>query len=127
MTIIGVSYAVAAFPTLARLHARGAQEEFLQYVEAALRHIIFWSMPATIFMIVMRAQIVRIILGSGQFNWDDTRLTAAALSLFVLSLARTVDHPRHRAGVLRDRQHEEAPLLSAAPTSSSRSARRSSC
>ncbi len=87
LTIIGVSYAVAAFPTLARLHARGAQEEFLQYVEAALRHIIFWATPATIFMIVMRAQIVRIILGSGQFNWDDTRLTAAALSLFVLSLA----------------------------------------
>jgi putative peptidoglycan lipid II flippase len=87
LTIIGVSYAVAAFPTLSRLHARGAQEEFLQYIESALRHIIFWATPATIFMIVMRAQIVRVILGSGQFNWDDTRLTAAALSLFILSLA----------------------------------------
>jgi putative peptidoglycan lipid II flippase len=87
LTIIGVSYAVAAFPTLSRLHARGAAEEFLQYIEAALRHIIFWAIPATVFMIVMRAQIVRVILGSGQFNWDDTRLTAAALSLFVLSLA----------------------------------------
>jgi putative peptidoglycan lipid II flippase len=87
LTIIGVSYAVAAFPTLSRLHARGALEEFLQYIEAALRHIIFWSIPATIFMIVMRAQIVRVILGSGEFNWDDTRLTAAALALFVLSLA----------------------------------------
>jgi putative peptidoglycan lipid II flippase len=87
LTIIGVSYAIAAFPTLARLHARGAQEEFLQYIEAALRHIMFWAIPATIFMIVMRAQIVRIILGAGQFNWDATRLTAAALALFVISLA----------------------------------------
>jgi len=87
LTIIGVSYAVAAFPTLSRLHARGASEEFLQYVESALRHIIFWSIPATVFMIVMRAQIVRIILGSGQFSWDATRLTAAALALFVISLA----------------------------------------
>jgi peptidoglycan biosynthesis protein MviN/MurJ (putative lipid II flippase) len=87
LTIIGVSYAIAAFPTLARLHARGAQEEFLQYVEAALRHIIFWAIPATVFMIVMRAQIVRIILGAGQFNWDATRLTAAALALFIISLA----------------------------------------
>jgi putative peptidoglycan lipid II flippase len=87
LTIIGVSYAVAAFPTLSRLHARGAAEEFLQYIEAALRHIIFWAIPATVFMIVLRAQIVRVILGSGQFNWDDTRLTAAALSLFVISLA----------------------------------------
>ena len=87
LTIIGVSYAVAAFPTLSRLHARGAKDEFLQYVEAALRHMIFWAIPATIFMIVMRAQIVRIILGAGQFNWDATRLTAAALALFVISLA----------------------------------------
>jgi putative peptidoglycan lipid II flippase len=87
LTIIGVSYAIAAFPTLSRLHAKGAQEEFLQYIEAALRHIIFWAIPATVFMVVMRAQIVRVILGSGQFNWDDTRLTAAALALFVLSLA----------------------------------------
>lgn len=86
LTIIGISYSVAAFPTLARLHAQGAQKEFLHYVEAALRHIIFWAMPATIFMIVMRAQIVRIILGAGRFDWTDTRLTAAALALFVLSL-----------------------------------------
>jgi putative peptidoglycan lipid II flippase len=87
LTIIGVSYAVAAFPTLSRLHARGAAEEFLQYIEAALRHIIFWAIPATVFMIVLRAQIVRVILGTGQFNWNDTRLTAAALALFVISLA----------------------------------------
>jgi peptidoglycan biosynthesis protein MviN/MurJ (putative lipid II flippase) len=38
-------------------------------------------------MIVLRAQIVRIILGAGQFNWSATRLTAAALALFVISLA----------------------------------------
>ncbi len=36
--------------------------------------------------IVLRAQIVRTILGSGSFNWDDTRLTAACLALFVVSL-----------------------------------------
>lgn len=87
LTIIGISYSVAAFPTLARLHAQGAKKEFLGFVEAALRHIIFWSVPATIFMIVLRAQIVRVILGAGQFDWTDTRLTAASLALFVLSLA----------------------------------------
>jgi peptidoglycan biosynthesis protein MviN/MurJ (putative lipid II flippase) len=36
--------------------------------------------------IVLRAQIVRTILGAGKFNWDDTRLTAAALAIFTLSL-----------------------------------------
>jgi len=87
LTIIGVSYSVAAFPTFARLYAQGAREEFTRYAEAALRHIVFWSIPATLFFIVLRAQIVRVILGAGQFDWNATRLTAAALALFILSLA----------------------------------------
>jgi putative peptidoglycan lipid II flippase len=86
LTIIGVSYAVAAFPTFARLFAQGAREEFSRYIEAALRHVVFWSIPCTVFVIVLRAQIVRAILGSGAFDWNDTRLTAAALALFILSL-----------------------------------------
>ena len=37
-------------------------------------------------MIVLRAQIVRVLLGSGEFGWNDTRLTAAMLALFVVAL-----------------------------------------
>ncbi len=87
LTIIGVSYSVAAFPTLARLHATGDRAAFVRYVEVALRHIFFWSIPATIMVIVLRAQLVRVILGAGAFSWDATRLTAAALALFILALA----------------------------------------
>ena len=87
LTIIGVSYSVAAFPTLARLFAAGKKEAFTSYIEAALRHIIFWSVPATVFVIVLRAQLVRVILGAGQFDWSATRLVAAALAIFVVSLA----------------------------------------
>jgi len=87
LTIIGVSYSVAAFPTLARLFAAGKKQEFSQYIETALRHIIFWSMPAMVFIIVLRAQLVRVILGAGQFDWSATRLVAAALALLILSLA----------------------------------------
>ena len=87
LTIIGVSYSVAAFPTFARLYAQGAREELSRYTEAALRHILFWSIPATVFVIVLRAQIVRVVLGAGAFDWSATRLTAAALALFIVSLA----------------------------------------
>lgn len=86
LTIIGVSYSVAAFPTLARLFAAGKRDEFAAYIEAAVRHIIFWALPATVLIIVLRAQIVRVVLGSGEFDWVATRLTAAALALFVVSL-----------------------------------------
>ncbi len=85
-SIIGVSYSLAAFPTLTRLFSGGHHEEFLKQIVASTRHIIFWSIPVSVLFIVLRAQIVRTVLGAGEFNWDDTRLTAAALALFVFSL-----------------------------------------
>lgn len=84
--IIGVSYALAAFPTLSAFFARGEREKFLAQMTTAIRHVIFWSVPIAAFFIVLRAQIVRTILGSGNFNWENTRLTAACLALFAISL-----------------------------------------
>ena len=85
-SVIGVSYSLAAFPTLTRLFSSGERKEFLDQMITSARHIIFWSVPITVLFIVLRAQIVRTILGVGRFNWDDTRLTAAALALFTISL-----------------------------------------
>lgn len=85
-SIVGVSYALAAFPLLTRLYSAGSRDEFVDQMITTSRHIIFWSIPISVLFIVLRAQIVRVILGAGNFNWDDTRLTAAALALFVLSL-----------------------------------------
>lgn len=86
LAIIGVSYSVAAFPTLARLFGSGEREQFLSQMNAALRHIFFWSIPTLVLVIVLRAQIVRVILGSGAFDWSATRLTAALLAIFIVSL-----------------------------------------
>lgn len=86
LAIIGASYSVAAFPTLVRLFTNGDREAFFSHVTIAARHIIFWSIPAIVLFIVLRAQIVRVILGSGEFTWTDTRLTAASLALFATSL-----------------------------------------
>ena len=85
MAIIGVSYSLAAFPTLSRFYNEGNLEQFMANVIIAARHIIFWSLPIIVLFIVLRAQIVRTILGSGEFGWDDTRLTAAALAVFIVS------------------------------------------
>lgn len=86
LAIVGMSYSVAAFPVLAELLAKNEFNKFSAYVTTAMRHIIFWAVPITALVIVLRAQIVRVLLGSGSFNWDDTRLTAAVLSIFVVSL-----------------------------------------
>ncbi|MAZ40777.1 murein biosynthesis integral membrane protein MurJ [bacterium] len=86
LAIIGMSYSVAAFPTLSRLFSNGDKSHFVQYIVAAGKHIIFWSLPVLSLFVVLRAQIVRTILGAGEFTWTDTRLTAAALALFSFSV-----------------------------------------
>jgi putative peptidoglycan lipid II flippase len=92
LAIIGVSYSVVAFPLLARLFAEEKYDAFRSNIEVALRHIIFWSLPAMVLFIVIRAQFVRVVLGTGAFNWNDTRLTAAVLALFIISLASQAIH-----------------------------------
>lgn len=86
LAVIGASYSVAAFPALAASVAKGQIEEFISLISTAARYVLFWSLPATALIIVLRAHIVRVILGSGAFDWTDTRLTAAAFALFSLSL-----------------------------------------
>jgi putative peptidoglycan lipid II flippase len=86
LSIFGISYAVAAFPLLARSITDGKVTEFNKHLKSAARSIVFWSIPATFLFIVLRAQIVRVILGSGSFSWDDTRLAAACLAIFSISV-----------------------------------------
>ncbi|MDO8481658.1 MAG: lipid II flippase MurJ [bacterium] len=86
LAIIGASYSVAAFPALALALANGRQPEFIDSIATAARHIFFWSLPATALIIILRAHIVRVVLGSGSFDWTDTRLTAASLALLSLAL-----------------------------------------
>ncbi len=86
LNIIGVSYAVAAFPTLAKSVSLGKMDEFRSHLKSAARAIIFWSLPVTFLFIVLRAQIVRVILGSGSFSWENTRLVAASLAVFSVSV-----------------------------------------
>ncbi|MEK7553033.1 MAG: lipid II flippase MurJ [Patescibacteria group bacterium] len=85
VAIIGVSYSVATFPTLVRLFSAGDRRAFVNQMTTTIRHIIFWSLPAIVLAIVLRAQIVRVILGAGKFDWGDTRLTAAAMAVFLVS------------------------------------------
>ncbi|NVO04116.1 MAG: hypothetical protein HXX09_15575 [Bacteroidetes bacterium] len=85
--IIGISYSVAAFPILVKSFSMKDMDNFIGQIMQAAKQIVFWSLPVITLLIVLRAQIVRVILGSNSFTWADTRLTAASVSLFVISLA----------------------------------------
>lgn len=86
LSLVGASYATAAFPVLAEHMSAKRYGEFKATLTAAARHIIFWSAVIAVLAIVLRAYIVRIILGSGAFDWNDTRLTAAVLAILVVGL-----------------------------------------
>lgn len=86
LMIIGASYATAAFPVLAKNALNQNDKQFLSQVESVLKHIIFWSLPIIALFIVLRAHIVRVILGAGNFGWVDTRLTAACLGILSLNI-----------------------------------------
>lgn len=84
--IIGVSFAIAALPTLTQMMAENKKEQFINQVSQTTRQILFFIVPLTIIFLLLRAQIVRVILGSGRFDWNDTILTANTLAFFSLSL-----------------------------------------
>lgn len=84
--MFGISFAVAAFPTLASCWARQNKEEFKNNFSKTFNSIMFFVIPFSVIFIVLRAQIVRVILGAGKFDWEDTILTFSALGIFSLSL-----------------------------------------
>ena len=85
--IIGISYSVAAFPLLVKSFKMEEMDKFIDHIIGAAKQIIFWTLPSIALVAILRAQIVRVVLGSNTFSWADTRLTAAAVSLFIISLA----------------------------------------
>jgi putative peptidoglycan lipid II flippase len=86
LSLIGAAYATAAFPVLAEQVGGKRMDEFRLTLIVAFRHVIFWSSVVTVLAIVLRAHIVRILLGTGAFDWNDTRLTAAIFAVLAIGL-----------------------------------------
>lgn len=86
MGIIGVSFATASFPLLARTWANGQKEEFFRSFSSSFRQTLYLIIPVSVLMFILRNQIVGLILKHGQFTLVDAQLTAASLGLFSLSI-----------------------------------------
>ena len=84
--IIGVAFSTAAFPAMSLAYAQGKKDLFLKRFSLAVRQTLFIVLPLSFLFFVLRAQIVRIILGTGQFGWEATRLTAASLGIFAFGI-----------------------------------------
>jgi putative peptidoglycan lipid II flippase len=84
--VFGISFAIAAFPSLSALALKTDTQDFIQSFSNTTRQILFFIIPASALFLVLRAQIVRVILGTGNFTWEDTVLTMECLAMFSFSL-----------------------------------------
>jgi putative peptidoglycan lipid II flippase len=96
--LIGIPFALAVFPILSSSAEKKDKTEFNQHLSFAIRQIIFLIIPISLIFLLLRAQIVRVVLGTGAFDWQATKNTANALAFFSLSLfAQALIHVLARA------------------------------
>lgn len=91
MGLIGISFATATFPALARTWAQRKKKDFLKEFSDIFSRILFLIIPLSFLIFLLRVGIVRIILGTsilgqGKFTWWETQLTSASLGIFALAL-----------------------------------------
>lgn len=82
--IFGLSFAVAAFPVFSAFAFD--KKKLIENFSSVFRQILFFVIPSTVLLLTLRAQIIRVILGSGKFDWNDTVLTINTLGFLSLSL-----------------------------------------
>ena len=84
--IFGVSFALAAFPKLSKSAQNKNKDSFVKTFSSTARQVLFFTLPAAVLLIVLRGQIVKVILGTGQFNINDIVLTSQVLAYFSIGL-----------------------------------------
>lgn len=89
LSLFGTSYAIASFPSLSKMYAIGAKEEFQALVSKIINQILFLSIPVSVLLLVMRVPIVRLVYGilGGSFDWQDTLKVAWVVMFFSLGLS----------------------------------------
>jgi putative peptidoglycan lipid II flippase len=84
--VLGVSVAVALFPSLSRDAALGRVGEIRRQVAGSLRMLVFLAAPLTAIMIVLAQPLCAVFFQYGLFSARSTELTARALAYFAIGL-----------------------------------------
>ena len=84
--LFGIAFSLASFPILSSLAAKKEHGEFFKVFSQTVKRILYFVIPLSFLLIIFRAEIVRIVLGTGAFNWEDTILTFTVLGWLSFSL-----------------------------------------
>ncbi|MGH2356893.1 MAG: murein biosynthesis integral membrane protein MurJ, partial [Candidatus Limnocylindria bacterium] len=84
--VVGVSIAMALFPTLSTDAALGRRAEIRRHVSKGLRVLIFVAAILTAAMVVLRDPLASVFFQYGLFSAESAQQTAGALAFFALGL-----------------------------------------
>lgn len=86
VSIFAYSLAVASFPALSEFYALKDERKFIETVTKVVKQLLFFMLPISVLVLLLRAHIVRVILGHGKFDNVDTQMTFVTLGIFSFAL-----------------------------------------
>lgn len=86
VSLFGVALATASLPTFSALWNSEKVEDFKKTFLNSLFQLLYLAIPASVILIVLRIPIVRLVLGSGLFDWAATVATATTMSYFAIGV-----------------------------------------
>ncbi len=92
VNIIGSAVAQVALPDLAQFCCRKDEDGFKKVLNDSIQLSLYLVFPIVAILLVLRLPIVRLIYGTGAFDWQDTLLTSWSLALLSGSiLGQTIE------------------------------------
>lgn len=84
--IFGIAIATAVFPLLSEQKTQGLNDDFKKTLSESARKVMFFTIPSAVGILVLRAQVVRLLYGAGHFGWESTYWTSKALGFFAIGI-----------------------------------------
>lgn len=98
VSLIGIAFSIAAFPSLAAAYAVGDRRAFTREFAGNLGTIVVLTTAAGVMLYVLSRLVIEVLLGGGAFDAGDVATTSAVLAVFALSVPlESVTHLLSRA------------------------------
>ena len=93
--VLGMAVATVTLPDAAKLVSESRDDEVIKIFSRSLRFVFFLTIPASVFLFILRIPIVGLIFERGAFTAQDTIFTSQALAfysigIFAMSSSRVV-------------------------------------
>jgi putative peptidoglycan lipid II flippase len=86
VSLIGMSFAIAAFPAMSAAFAAGDRRGFARVFGINFATIGILSVGAALGMLLLGGFVIRTVLGGGQFDAEDVSRTTLVLAVFTVSI-----------------------------------------